>query len=344
MSLRQSVLLGLVVTGVAFGASVYVHPQGLHGVLELIGLEGLAPAAGPADAGDGESGTGAAARLSNAELVAGQMTQADLAYDRGDFTIAVTFYMLATNAAPGAATRARAAKGLHRALLAWALTDAPPPADFAGRSAHARLAELREQARSQGTEEAWLELALFAKAAGLDVEAPGAVGAALDLAVVGGPVERRILNVVPRAAQRQKPLREALSLRGLGAGASGGTGSGATGLRHPTETDDGPSGIGGTGQAPRISVPFGAFSPAVRQRLKRAVVAEREGLEHFRLAGPEGTDRSTHRSAALRLLREARDIYSEALEEDEDSSAAQARLQQVMRALGQLNKEVVSGD
>ena len=94
----------------------------------------------------------------------------------------------------------------------------------------------------------------------------------------------------------------------------------------------------------RIPVPFGAFDAAMRKRLERAVEAERQGLEHFAQAGPDGQDRERHRSEALKLLREARDAYNDALEMDPDSRAAEARMRQVMRALGQLNKEVVSGE
>lgn len=338
--MKQTIVLALLVVGLALGASVYVHPDGADGVLRMLGIERRSEP-------QAASGTRTPDRLVDRTAAADkQIRNGDVSYDQGDFDQAYTAYMIAMTSAQTEAQRLRAETGQQRAVLAWALTHDPPPADYADRTARDRLTELTARARARGTEDAWLEVALFAAGAALKSDLRDAVSSALDLAAGGGAVEMRLRAALAAAGPKERSLLAAMKARGLGAGLEAGattalTGAGA--LRHPTD-DDEPSGIGGVGSAPRVRVPFGAFTAEMREKLKGAAQAEADGLEHFRLAGPEGTDRGMHRREAHRLLKEARDVFNEALEMDPDAREVERRLQTIMRALGQLNKERVAGE
>ena len=337
--MKQTLLLVIVVTGLALGASVYVHPDGSDGVLRMLGID-RAP--------ESAAATGALPDriVDRAAAAEKQVRNGDESYDSGDFNSAWTAYMIASTAAQTEAQRQRALAGQARAVLAWALTVNPPPANYQGRSGRDRMTELLARARSERSEDVWLQVALFASAAGLKSDLRDAVSSALDLAVGGGPVEMKLREALTVAGPKERSLLAAMKMRGLGEGlvVSGGTASvDLTDLRHTAE-DDEPSGIGGVGSAPRVSAPFGDFTSEMRTKLQAAAQAEYEGLEHFRLSGPDGTDRSMHRHAAHRLLKSVRDVYNEALEMDPDAREVERRLQTIMRALGQLNKELVAGE
>lgn len=336
--MKQTLLLVVVTIALAVGVSVYVHPDGVQGVLGMLGLDGLVeerPAAPPAT-------ERVVDRTAAAEK---QLVNGDASYDAGEFDQAWTAYGIAFGAAQTDAQTRRAATGMERAVLGWALTHDPPPADYAGRTARDRFIELSSRARTERTEDAWLAVAQFAAAADLRTELRGTVSSALDLAVGGGPVEAVLRRSLRDAGPKERSLLTAMKARGLGAGltVSGGASMDVADLHHPA-SDDEPSGIGGVGTAPRVRVPFGAFDAEMRERLREAAEAEAEGLEHFRLSGPDGTDRPAHRREALRLLKQARDVYNDALEMDPDSRDVERRMQTIMRALGQLNKETVAGD
>ncbi len=337
--MKQTGLLVVVTVALALGAAVYVHPDGADGVLRMLGLERIA-------AHETATTTSPGRAVDRAAAAEKQIRNGDESYDRGDFDAAWTAYGTAGVAAQTDVQRERAESGGRRAVLAWALTTAPPAADHAGRTARDRLIELETRARSAGTESAWLDVALFAAAAGLESDLRDAVTSALDLAVGGGPVEMRLRAALPLAGPKERSLRAAMIARGLGAGLpapSTPTSLGDGTLRQPP-ADDEPSGIGGVGRAPRVRVPFGAFTPQMREKLRAAAEAEVSGLEHFRLAGPDGTERGRHRHEARLLLKQARDTYNEALEMDPDAREVERRLQKIMRALGQLNKESVAGE
>ncbi len=334
--MKQLLLLLVVALAVAFAVAVGVHPDGLVGVERLVGL-------GPPDseASSAKSPLPGAWPTTPAERAENELTKAEAAYDRGEFRDALTFFGVAGVAATDETQRRRASVGAERAVLAWALVDGAGVPDLRGASARERLAELLEKARVAGTEDAWLDVVLLAQGAGLKSELPAAVAAAYDVAVHGGPVERRAANFVGLAGPHAKALRAALAARGLDVPADFEP-TFTEPLRHPGSHDDGPSGIGGVGAAAPLKVPRvprGAFDDAMRRRLEQAVIDERDGLEHFRLAGPDGTDRPLHRREAYRLLKKARDVYNDALEMDPRSSDCEARMQETMRALALASKE-----
>ena len=77
------------------------------------------------------------------------------------------------------------------------------------------------------------------------------------------------------------------------------------------------------------SVPGGRFKPATKLELAKAVDLEIKGTAEYELTGPDNADRRTHRKKAVDLLKQAREIYDAALEEDSASSDLERRLKEL---------------
>src|SRR5206468_1218645 len=95
---------------------------------------------------------------------------------------------------------------------------------------------------------------------------------------------------------------------------------------------------------PQITVPVGRFKPETKSKLDQAVDLEKKGALEYDLSGPDNPQRKQHRKSALDYLKQARDIYQAAEEEDETSPSLGRRLQQVMEMISHLNKESSLGD
>ncbi len=342
MKLKEALLLVGMLVSVAVAMAAFMHPQGFDGVIAMV--VGGESAAEPEDE---TVDTGSAVRSPKAAADA-ELRKGDRAYDSGRFNSAVTFYMIAYGAAQTPRQKQRAKRGLHQAVLANALVrGASVPSGSVG--AADRFRELRTKAESSRTETDWLAAARFAAGAQLTGDVRDTVRSALDAARSGGVVETQLLSSLPHMGAKSRPLRAAMTAVGLGsaftrpgstASLPGGNGSGGT--RRGLSDLDGPSGIGGVGAA---SMPHGDFSREMTGRLKQAIQWATEGLELYRQAGDtEALNRNELRTKAHKLLKQARDVFNDAQEQDPESGDLDRWMHRVMEGIAQLNKERVFGD
>jgi hypothetical protein len=322
MSLSAKVAL-LTVASFAVAAGV-VHlfwPGGLPALYERATRSAPAPAVPRTPAAPAAQTAAATPQTPEGHLRAG-----DRAYDRGEFMEAAEQYVHARIDADDAG-RGRATRGINKALLAWALTANAPSPDPAPRDPAAELASRQAAAELHPDEQTWYDLALFASGCGLAAKSVYPAQQAITLARAGGPVERRLLQVLPLAGPREPLLRTAMISQGFS----------VPGLPAAPAPE-----TSAAKAAPRA--PRGHFSSAMVTRLGDAMTLQWKGTEEYNLAGPDSADRASHRKRALDHLRKARDIYQAAQEEDPESPDLSRRLAEVMEMLAQLRKDAVTGE
>ncbi|MCG3135565.1 MAG: hypothetical protein HMLKMBBP_03283 [Planctomycetes bacterium] len=339
----HALLLVVGLCGVAAATVHVMHPSGLDGA-----IRSWTGRTDPATSGSGGGGGSDPLRGTTGEPAVAQpkrsnreqIEQAQRNWDRGDFDGAVSAYMAARALAGDDTERAKAVDGLHRSLMAWALC-VKPPRDVAAAS----LPKLVSTAESAGTEKAWFDALRAAAALRAADRLPYLAAQAIDAARPGGPVEGLLVDSIRDAGNRGEDLAVALTRRGLGAGAragsasSGGTSpSGGTGNDPPQSTRSGISGTTGGG------IPYGSFSSAMREKLRDAVEWERQGRNEADLAAPDGTERVAHARKAVALLKQAREVYMAARDEDPESRGLDDRISRVTRLLSDLKKTLPIGD
>lgn len=352
-------VLGVGLVLAAAGAAVEVgHPKGIAGAWRDL----TAPKEEPSPAAVPAQGTAApAAPVASVEPApiefwgpgaTKELASGDRDYDRGDFETAFFTYHAARVLASNADERYRADRGVEKAVLAWALVRGAPSVSGKPEALVAEWKTRAAAAEAAPSEKAWLEAARWAAGAGLRDHLPYAVGQALDAARPGGFVQAHLEDAQKSAGAKAEFLAAAMASRGLGKGAPlvasvprpGGP-RGTSQLPRdpdvddphgPGSRDDEPSGIGGVNSR---GIPFGAFSAATREKLRRAVSLQNKGTVAYKQAGPDSPNRATHRETALRLLKEARDVYLEAQREDDDSQDLDERLRETLQMIAQLNKD-----
>ncbi len=318
-------LLVLTASAVAATMAHLFFPGGLPAI--------WAKVTGPAEAPPPEPSRSAALemRLGNAPDGDDELHRAERALDAGEFGLATDLF-LAARADGNASIRERAERELHDAVLAWALTlgveaPSPPPADPDGEVARA----VRAAEDSPG-EKAWYDAAMLAAGCGVRTKLRYLTRQAVTCALPNGPVATRLKAVLPIAGNRAATLREAMVAAGF--------------VEDPVASAAGPV---KPPQAPQpagraFAPPAGKFRPETRARLVRAVDLERKGTEEFDQCGPDDPKRKEHLKAAIGYLRDARDIYQEAEDEDPDSRDLAEHLHRVMEMISHVNKERTLGD
>jgi hypothetical protein len=93
-----------------------------------------------------------------------------------------------------------------------------------------------------------------------------------------------------------------------------------------------------------ITPPAGNFKPETKAKLSQAVELEKKGTLEYDQSGPDNVNRKEHRKAALDYLKQARDIYEAAQEEDSDNSSLDRRMHDVLEMISHLRKEMNLGD
>ncbi len=328
----KAVLLVVATLGVA-GAAVHMFlPGGLPAAIEKAFASG---AAKPRPASAPRADERPAAQPSGAS----ELQQAERDYDAGDFAAAIDGF-LAARADADPDWRERAERGLRKAVLAWALTaGAAPPASMPA-DVDAEIARRQKDVEAAPSEHAWYDLTMFAAGCGAARKLPFLAQQAVSSALRDGPVETRLRKILERAGSRTNVLKEAMTTEGFldrepvdpVAAASAPRPDSATGKPAAAAS-----------RIP-ISVPIGAFSPATKAKLEQAVDLEKKGAIEFDLCGPDEPKRKEHRKAAVELLKQARDIYQAAQEEDPDCSPLGRRLQVVMEMISHLHKEMSLGE
>lgn len=331
-----------------------VHPKGVVGLLhELLDFK---PAAAPADR-QGSAATDAPRAPEPEKIDAAwgpgatqELSWADRDYDRGDFDGAVSNYGSARVLAANADERYRAAKGLEKSLLAWAVIRGAPKVGGTPAELDAAYQKQLATAEASQDEKTWIDLVRWTSGAGLRDRLVYVVGQALDRARPGGHVQAVLEDSLLAAGTKRDLLAAAMASRGLGKGAPLAALPVATASRPaPSAATPPASGIGGTAKPPaeesgiggvgQRGVPFGHFTADMRTKLRTAIELERKGTVAYGQAGPDSPNRADNRHTALTCLKEARDIYQAALEQDNDSRDLDERLKDVMRMLAQLKKD-----
>jgi hypothetical protein len=346
-------VLGVGLILVAAGAAVeVVHPKGLAGLWGDLAGGSAAPRADVAATPVQGTPSAPVEPTEPAPVefwgpgATKELASADRDYDRGDFESAFFTYHASRVLASNQDERYRADRGIEKSVLAWAVVRgaasvAGKPADLAEQW-KARVAAVE----AAPSETAWLEAARWAAGAGLRDRLPYAVGQTLDAARTGGFVQAHLEDVAKSAGAKSEFLAAAMAARGIGKpavvakGSSGSRASPRTPAPpmdlDPAPADDGPSGIGGVN---RRGIPFGRFSAATREKLRRAVGLQEKGALAYRGASPDSPNRVANRETALRLLKEARGVYLEAQAEDSTSDDLDERLRETMQMIAQLNKD-----
>lgn len=343
MRLVHVFLIGTLTLGAALTGAGLVHPGGFEGLAE--DLLGSLPTGGP-DAppapDDGEQ-PGAPKKSPEDPVAAAQdeLGKAERAYDAGHFDSAVTFYGVARMMVEDPAQRERATTGLERSILACTVLSGSPRTSLAPEAARSEFERLKQAAEARPTEENWLAASRFAAGAGLVAETPYVVERCLAAAARGGPVEAQLREGL--TGTRRGQLVKALLARGLDAtlppslAVTADTSHMGDGT---TDADSETSGIGHVGRAPiSTTVPFGSFDAKMRERVREAVRLEQRGREEYDLARPGQANRKQHRHDAMGLLKQAREILSDALEADPDSRGVEAHLREVNQMLSFLKKD-----
>lgn len=345
-------LLGLVLALAIVVAVIEVaHPKGVVGLLHaLLDFKPVAapstpigtaaaPAAKPAEPAKVEAAYGPGASQ--------ELSWADRDYDRGDFDGAVANYGSSRVLSANADERYRANKGLEKSLLAWAIARGAPKVNGTAAELEGTYRKQLAAAEASSDEKLWIDLVRWTAGAGLRDRLPYVVGQALDRARPGGHVQAVLDDSILAAGSKRELLAGAMAARGLGKGVSlvdlpvsgGGAhaaAGGSSGIGGTTKTAGEESGIGGVNTR---GVPFGHFTAEMRTKLRAAVEAERKGTIAYRAAGPDSPNRADNRHTAVACLKEARDIYQAALEQDSDSRDLDDRLKEVMQMLAQLRKD-----
>jgi hypothetical protein len=279
-----------------------------------------------------------AARPEKAPEVAASRTtdwlkDAEKAYDAGDFVRAIDAYLAArTDANPD--YRDRGARGLQKAVLAWALTTNVPPPEPMPADVDTEVALRQKKTEEAPSERAWFDLLTYAAGCGargkLWYLAERAVGAALRQ----GPVETRLRAVLEVAGPRASSLREAMRA----------TGFLETEPVDPYDVAVKPKPAPVSIAKPRVTMPSGKFSEATKKKLALALEYEIKGRAEYEQTGPDNPARKQHRRPALDLLKKAREIYDAASEEDPDSLMLRDRLTDVRKLILDLQKEMSIGE
>lgn len=347
MRTAVKLLTGLLVLSAVLAGIEMSHPRGVAGLFGdltgkkkrtstspdvRLGTAAPAPAAQPAAQPAQRWGPGAAKQLS----------WGDRDYDRGDFDGAVANYGASRVLAGDDDERRRATTGLERALLAAALVRGAAAVKGSPSELSAEAAKRISAAEAAPSEKLWLETARWLAGAGEKDRLSYAVGQALDLARPGGFVQAALEDALPTAEHRRDDLAGAMASRGLREGTPlasmpvPGPHVMAT-KRTPAASPPGESsGIGGVNER---GIPFGKFSTATREKLRKAIQLEKQGTIAYRAATPDSPNRLENRRTALDCLKQARDAYQAALEEDSDCPDLDERLKDVMLMIAQLKKD-----
>jgi hypothetical protein len=317
----------LIVVATAAVAAGMVHltfPGGLPALYEQYAAR--APVTKPAPAPSTATAPAEGPSLGETEL-----RDAERAYDAGDFARAVDFF-LAARADTGPAFRERPARGLQKAVLAAALTSNVEPPSPLPDDPDGEVARRQAAADASPSEQAWYDVTIYAAGCGSSRKLPFLAQQALAAAVAGGPVERRLKAVLDRGGPRARLLRDAM------------TGIGLLEPVDPVAAASKPNTAPVKPAAKAIRTPGGSFKPATKAKLAQAVELENKGTAEYDLSGPDNAQRKQHRKAAVEYLKQARDIYQEAQEEDPDSSDLGGRLRTVMEMISHLHKEMSLGE
>jgi hypothetical protein len=259
-----------------------------------------------------------------------EVREAERAYDAGDFSKATDLFV-AARADTSAVLHDRAVRGLYKSVLAWALTKNAPlpnpiPADPEGEVATRQAAADRTP-----SERAWYDVLIYAAGVGATRKLPSLAHEAIQCATSGGPVMTKLNEVLAGGGPRAMVLREAMD---------------AERLLDPADPYGDPTARGAGKRAPASASlpPAGNFKPQTKLKLAQAVDLERQGTVEYGKTGPENPDRKSHRKKAYDLLKQARDIYEAAQEEDPLSKELDRHLHTVMEMLSPLHKEMALGD
>ncbi len=317
-------LIVVATVAVAAGMVHLTFPGGLPALYRQYAARTPAPAPAPRT-------PAAKAPAEGTSLGETELRDAERAYDAGDFARSVDFF-LAARADAGPAFRERTARGLQKAVLAWALTSNVEPPSPLPDDPDGEVARRQAAADASPSEQAWYDVTIYAAGCGSSRKLPFVAQQALTSAVAGGPVERRLTSVLDRGGPRARLLREAM------------TGIGLLDPVDPVAAASKPNAAPVRPPAKVLRAPGGSFKPATKAKLVQAVELERKGTEEYDKSGPDNAQRKEHRKAAVALLKQARDIYQEAQEEDPDSSDLGGRLRAVMEMISHLHKETSLGE
>lgn len=340
MHTAVKLLVGFLVLAAVLAGVEITHPKGVRGLFaELTGSRNGSASAPRQGTGPAEK---TATKAAGPTEYWGPGAEKPLAwgdrdYDRGDFDGAISNYGSARALAANPDERRRANQGLERSLLAGALVRGA--AKTAGTPAELTAEAMKRvsAAESNPSEKTWLETVRWLAGAGQRERLPYAVGQALDLARPGGFVQGALEDALRTAEHRRDDLIVAMAGRGLATlppPSSAGQGTASTKPRNQGAEET--SGIGGVRDR---GIPFGAFSAETREKLKKAARLEREGTIAYRAAGPDSPNRTENRHTAVACLKQVREIYQAALEEDSGSRDLDERLKDVMLMLAQLKKD-----
>jgi hypothetical protein len=259
-----------------------------------------------------------------------KVRDAEHAYDAGDFSRAIDLFV-AARADSTAVLHDRAVRGLYKSVLAWALTKNAPlpnpiPADPEG-----EVATRQAAADKTPSERAWYDVTIYAAGVGATRKLPSLSHEAIQCATSGGPVMTKLNEVLAGGGPRTLVLREAMD---------------AERLLDPNDPYGDPTSHGSGKHAPASASlpPVGNFKPETKLKLAQAVDLERRGTVEYGKTGPENPDRKAHRKAAYDLLKQARDIYLAAQEEDPLSKELDRHIHTVMEMISPLHKEMALGD
>jgi hypothetical protein len=268
-----------------------------------------------------------------------ELKTAERAFDAGDFSKAVDGF-LAARADADPDYRERAERGLRKAILAWALTVNAAPPEEKAQDVDAEIARRQKQAETTPSEQAWYDVTMYAAGCGASKKLPFLAQQAISSALRDGPVEIRLKKVLERAGSRTTLLKDVMTTEGFldkevvdpvaVAAAPRPDGAKAPALNTPRK-------------AP-VSMPVGKFTKPTLTKLEQAIDLEKKGAIEYDLCGPDNAQRKEHRKAALDYLKQARDIYQAAQDEDPDSPSLGRRLQQVMEMISHLHKESNLGE
>jgi hypothetical protein len=261
------------------------------------------------------------------------LKDAEKSYDEGDFLHAIDCY-LAARADADPDYRDRGARGLQKAVFAWALTVDVAPPEPMPRDVDAEVARRQKATEDAPSESAWYDLLTYAAGCGARTKLWYLSERAIGAARRQGPVETRLRAVLAIAGPRAVFLRDAMRANGLL----------DTEPVDPYTEAAKPKKAATAPAKARISVPSGRFSEATKKKLAEAVELETKGTAEYEMTGPDNPARKQHRRPALDLLKKAREIYDAASEEDPNSLMLRDRLTEVRKMILDLQKEMSLGE
>jgi len=226
----------------------------------------------------------------------------------------------------------RAVRGLYKSVLAWALTKNAPLPSPIPEDAEGEVALRQAAADKTPSERAWYDVLVYAAGVGATRKLPSLAHEAIQCAALGGPVMAKLNDVLASGGPRAMVLREAMD---------------AERLLDPADPFADPASPHATAKRPAVTTslpPAGNFKPETKLKLAQAVDFERRGKIEYDKTGPENADRKAHRKAAYDLLKQARDIYVAAQEEDPLSRELDRHIHTVMEMISPLHKEMALGD